>query len=487
MSQRMNDEILQPLQLDDSVLGDVETVSVVETEGGELAETSEKLSIDSAVAVDKRVAREMSFELFRFEHSPGVLLVVAPKRELRVVTSSGERSDGVSRQTATNFVVEPRAAELPVALVDDNDEGLLLAERQGELVIGQILRLPASLLEPLELHSDIETWSADSEDQWLRREVENKLQFDDPFEHLVAVGLLYRLRPPEERIRSEDAVERLLAGERLPNDEPILRWAGQLEESAVRRLVSLTMAATRRLRDELHEMARDIQAGEVVLNRDIRSVLHRRDDIASALVMLEQSSSLERLVGPVTGVDDVGEAIISALLEDFDVERDRRLARAISVNPGGWWTGFVDDAARQEHDESSENAEVVELAAHRQDFQIPDEVIAAAAASSEGQLYRLDSDDEQSAAALYNDEGRMKLEISFDEDEPRSAAVVVGQEGQRELDREVIELDVDGQQAYAELGTWSGAENVLQRLVDRAVTGDATREELMTWLEISYE
>lgn len=504
MAENFTDEILRELGLDDSVLADVQVVEVLGLAGGVRREEKRPefgaapWAEEHAEPVNARVIDEMSFEVVYYEAWPGILGVKPPGSDFHVITASTPKTEAVvSRSREGSFLIDVRQAKSPVAVVDEAGEGLLLAVADERLVVEQVIRLPDELFAPLEVESPLETWIASSEDSWLRKQVEKRLDRCDPWHHLVAMGLYYRLRRPRQRgdMPAEDAVKLLLAGETLPRDENVLTWTRQLDGREADRLASLTLATMEQLREELDELSRDFDGDEIVLERDIQNALYLRDDIECALVMLGHTSVRDRLSYSVQSVDRHGQALVSRLVGEFDAQVDERLMRAISSTPEGWWTEVVNlDAAAIEMSYEQKQPAVAELVVLNDQrrqvsrHQFPREVMRAAASSGVEKEIELASDANSPRVTLMGLDGDMIVEIGFDEIEPIGAAIVVECQADEENPlRRSLELQVSGRQAECNLGSWHGEDNVLRQLIRKAEKRGHQRDDVKIELELSYE
>jgi hypothetical protein len=343
MNRQISDEILEALGLEQSSVGET---SVIELYGADevargfvddvervfesFAEQAEAVFLDAAEA------DEIGFKLAQFEDWPELVRVWAPSAEFHPVTA--DESVSVYSTEPDEFFVEASAQNLPIAFVDSRGEGLILDREGSGLVVGQLVKVPDSVGVPVQVDFDIESWLEACSDEWLCEQVREKLRLEDAWQHFVSVGLIHRMERPSSAEDARKMVEKLLAGEAVLERNRALEWARALDEATADKLASTTLAAVERLQSGLQEIARDFEEQEVVLREDVRRLLHLRDDIASALVLLNQTESFERVGGSVVLVDRTGEELVDKLAEEIQLRDDERLRRAISCNPEAWWT-----------------------------------------------------------------------------------------------------------------------------------------------------
>jgi hypothetical protein len=347
MNRQITDEILEDLGLEKISVGET---SVIELYGADevargfvddvervfesLAEQAEAVFLDAAQA------DEIGFRLAQFEDWPELVRVWTPSAEFHPVTA--DESISVYSTEPDEFFVEAIAQNLPIAFVDSRGEGLILGREGSGLIVGQLVRVPDSIGVPVQVDFDIESWLQAASDDWLCEEVRDKLDHEDAWQRFVSVGMIHRMERPSSAEDARKMVEKLLVGEAVPERNRALEWAKGLDEATADKLAATTLAAVERLQSGLQKLARDFEEQEVVLREDVRRLLHLRDDIASALVLLNQTESLERVEGAVVLVDRFGEELVDKLAEEIQLRDDEQLQRAISCNPEAWWTRLSD-------------------------------------------------------------------------------------------------------------------------------------------------
>jgi len=121
----------------------------------------------------------------------------------------------------------------------------------------------------------------------------------------------------------------------------------------------------------------------------------------------------------------------------------------------------------------------------RRAIRMPQELHLAAAASGTAEARELEIAEPGLQAWVYEEAGRMRLEIQGAGAEPLTAVLIAehAKDG-AEMARVAIDVERSGSTAYADLGPWAGPENALHRLV--ATTG-LPSSDVRIVLEVSSE
>lgn len=301
--------------------------------------------------IDFAALKEAGFKLSRLKRNPSILKVESDHRGLRAFPP--EAADRVVFIEGGMVFLDPTKVSAPVAIVHpESRTGFALRppvflpdEDRPREVIGPLFpEIPVSPVPVLS--SPARGWCSalKDSDAWLADQAEEFLARNDPFEHVVAIGLIARLKPAPRKDALATAVNDLLAGTADLADEPERVWARGLAAEPMGYLEDAAIAATSAL-------LRDLAALEdAVLGPDDRHVpdprwpaeatriLHRRDDLEGVRLILAEAGCGARLAPALAALDSAGELLFAALPSWPGSEADERLRRALSVSPEGWWT-----------------------------------------------------------------------------------------------------------------------------------------------------
>lgn len=293
-----------------------------------------------AMLLDAPAAESMDFRLAHFQEWPTLVRIWAPDESYRPVGAPGAQT--LWSEGAGEFYLDLDTHPLPLALVDARGEGLIFTRDATALIVGQVLQLPAGVGESLKLSSPIESWLESSHDAWFISEIHQRIARNDPWQYLVAVGFYHRFwraETPEER---RQLVAQVLDGQRVEALVRAPEWARTLTPTTLERLITYTHLMLQELEGALQELADLLAKDELILQREVREAMHLRDDIESALILLDAAGQLDALRAEVLAVDDFGEQLIAQLLDEIDLSDDEQLFRAIACTPESWWTRLCD-------------------------------------------------------------------------------------------------------------------------------------------------
>jgi hypothetical protein len=230
-------------------------------------------------------------------------------------------------------------------LVDEFDKGTVYLEpEQGDGLValrtsgaGLLLRVGDGTIDLAHVRSPIDMQLAACRDAWVSELARRHLATRGPLRHLLASGVLIRLREDFDRAATREIVDRLLSGQPDERVGWAHAWARGLSQSQ---------------REDLGELACKVAA---VLGRDLSSlqpgdatetgwrerlvpVLHGRDDFEGVRVLLAEAGVGEPLAREI---DRRGIDLMRALPGDALPLRDERLRRVRSIDPAAWWAGSV--------------------------------------------------------------------------------------------------------------------------------------------------
>ena len=277
------------------------------------------------------VAESMGFSIGCYSGHPQWRRVVSTGGEA-VARIVGERGAVVDHPHEPGAVfVDGTLADAPVALVLPDGTGICL---DGDTCIA-LLPEP-SFAEPCSFQSDVEQWLAASGDQWLQEAVRELGDLDDPWRHLLAVGMYIRLRETD----VSEARRELEAAQRHPPvlpSCPALDWAARLEPTDCDGMVYLTLSMLDLLEGELVELEEDLRFEDPGWRARCLGLFHLRDDVECVLHVLREAGRAHQLDTAVRAVDAAGEELVCSIPMWEGPTRDERLWRCACADPDAWW------------------------------------------------------------------------------------------------------------------------------------------------------
>ena len=344
---KMLKDAMKTLGLTQASLGEVEKKNV--DLGDDVAkgfvapakfDASEFVMEREALDLDVKAAEEMGFRLHHYYEWPE-LIRIWPPAGMSMDLKVGDSDEGVYELSNGEISVDFSERQKPVALVNEDQEGLVLHMEDSHLQVGQLLKIPESPSFD-DLGSPLEQWLEDSSDEWIVEEGRRRLATGDSWEELVGLGHLARHEEIDASER-EALVEQLLQGGVIEGKERILRWADEeLDDEAARQIAARTATALDGLFDELEELRRDFESGEEIESELVTPVLERRDDVQSVWYLLRGRDAIEEMLRSL--IDDVDE-LGRELVDDYRLENvtatSTQLRRASLSEATAWWTELV--------------------------------------------------------------------------------------------------------------------------------------------------
>ena len=290
-----------------------------------------------ALDLEVKAAEEMGFRLHHYYEWPE-LIRIWPPPGMSMDLMVGDSDEGVYEMSNGEVSIDFLERRQPVALVNENQEGLVFHMEGSHLQVGQLLKIAESPTFD-DLDTPLERWLEDSSDEWIVEEGRRRLQSGDSWEELVGLGHLARLEEVDASER-EALVDRLLQGDIIEERERILRWVDdKLDDEAASQLAARTVSVLDGLFDELEELRRDFEAGEEIKSELVAPVCERRDDVQSVWHLLRQRTEIEEMLRPM--IDDLDE-LGRELVDDFRLENvtatSTQLRRASMSEAAAWWT-----------------------------------------------------------------------------------------------------------------------------------------------------
>lgn len=280
---------------------------------------------------------QWNLEMAHFQERPQVIRI-RPLPENLQLRHAGEDKLQTYSEFPEEIYIDLATTSSPIAFVTDDGEGFILDHGEDILQIRSFLNLPETLNFNFSLSSPITKWLDQSDDDWIIEKVQSKLNIDDPWIYLTTVGFFHRLERIEDRERRAHLVQQILAGKLIDERERAIQWAESLPHDKTYKLAARTIEATNRLQRQLGELRRGLEEGEEeFLSLDTLSALHLRDDIESALFLLNATVAQSRLKEVSAVVDAFGEELLPALRKKLGVLDDERLRRVSTITPFVWW------------------------------------------------------------------------------------------------------------------------------------------------------
>lgn len=271
------------------------------------------------------------FRVSRYKDAPSVWKIISADSETEVSAAGSQEAVKVEEKGKVIHVDFARSGRVKIARRGTGD-GILLEETNNRPQIVPFHSLPDWF--HLELNSPIRDWISELDDPWLVASLEHKLELGTAWQEFVAVGALIRLRRhnPDDSARLAKA---LLRGESAELEEE-RQWARQLPDDTCKAMVIATLTAIESFGERVRDLETELNAGDVPLAREILHTLHLRDDVASAMLLLDRKRHM--LKEAVEPSDARVSALGQELSDMYDLADDERLIRASVSDPAAWWT-----------------------------------------------------------------------------------------------------------------------------------------------------
>lgn len=281
-------------------------------------------------------AQSLGFQLASFEANPKILRIWAPDDDFRLVSANDDKPQ-ISAGAPGEFFIDLQRANAPFAIVNQDDEGLVLFEDQHSLQVTQFLRRSTASSFHFDLSSPILEWIDSSDDTWIKELVTSKLTISEPWNILAAIGTFHRLEEIQSSERKQELIQKLLAGQPISERYKVLDWVQTLPAEMTNKLASLTFEAIEQVADLIDQLREDYEAGEEIVIEELFYTFHLRDDVESALILLNATDAKVRLQGATDLIDTIGEELIHDLRLELPILDDERMRRATVTAPDAWW------------------------------------------------------------------------------------------------------------------------------------------------------
>jgi hypothetical protein len=270
------------------------------------------------------------------EGNPSVMrFIVDPDSEpaFRVVHGG---DDAIVRTAAGTVIVDLKKAG--VACCQWPDGTGIGFDPDGYLYFHELHPLPPVVDVPA---SDVASWCADANDQWLISQVGERLEAGNAWEHSVAVGMYARLLRPSSGAAARERVQRVLKGE---IDEPLARptrWARSLTPEQLAFVEREALAEADGILLFIDELCEHIDPADPAWREDLLAWCHRRDDLEGVWLILREANAGKRLTAVMRTVDYLGHQFVSTIPARI-VLPDERLWRAQCGDPDAWWSSLAE-------------------------------------------------------------------------------------------------------------------------------------------------
>jgi RNA polymerase sigma factor (sigma-70 family) len=181
----------------------------------------------------------------------------------------------------------------------------------------------------------VRAWITSCPDPWVAGEVSRRSVGADPWQSLVAAGLLARLVRPGSPDQARATIERTLRKEPVAWSAEPRRWARSQSPPVLDAIESI---ATHHIDRLLHSLAsyEPERLDEAEWRRQWLPLAHARDDIEGIVVLLAEAGRGAALRMALEELDSLGRALRFDVPSDFTLE-DERLARVSLADPTAWW------------------------------------------------------------------------------------------------------------------------------------------------------
>lgn len=261
----------------------------------------------------------------------------ANPRVLKVSSADGGKLDVIGSRAASSFrdlddpgTVFVQVDEASVAVVTTSGRCGVVIDREAQGLTQVFLPLEPESFSPIV--SPAAEWI--DADPWLRDQILRVVQEPDPLRHVRAAGMAKRLADLASSARS--IVDGLVAG---VNAEVLSRphgWFRSLAPQQIRAVERLACERAELLAARL--AATHIESGSL----DV-ALLHERDDLEGARVLLGEVGAGRRLEARLGQADQVGIRLAGAT--GFELHGDERLRRVHALDGLAWWARTRSDAS----------------------------------------------------------------------------------------------------------------------------------------------
>ena len=184
------------------------------------------------------------------------------------------------------------------------------------------------------VNAPLEEWAAECSDLWLSAELKRCSSIGGSWHAVVGAGMLARLFEPEDVPGVALGVPATLRTQ--PWQQPRI-WARALSNEQRETIRDLALAEIDALHLALDPLPIDMDPGVAALQQEWLSVCHRRDDVASAFVLLaEAGASVAKVQDGLVFLDRRGRRALFNVPRNA-VAEDERLRRIRLVDPTAWW------------------------------------------------------------------------------------------------------------------------------------------------------
>ncbi len=341
MSIHLTPEQVRALGLEGAILGEVENLPRPAAEPvGQGRAGGPGLTIEGVRArlgelifdlAPVRAAAELGLHVSCARGEPALLMICTVAR----LSCRSEDPRGV---LTTSDAVYLHLRELggPAALeIEGRGEGIVVSpypEGVGVFAFSKPLPIP----QLPKISSEVVSWCTPAGDDWLLREVCERVDGGDALEHAIAVGMAARLvRPSPGEARSH--VKRLIEGVRDPGLSREWEWVRSLSEEQRRGLEELGVSAASGLLEDLERLLDEPRPDEQDWREGVLSTLRRRDELEGVRQLLRVAGAARRIDAALARVDEEGEAFILAIPSWKGAGGDEHLLRASCGLPEAWW------------------------------------------------------------------------------------------------------------------------------------------------------
>lgn len=271
------------------------------------------------------------FSLERAERNPAILMARSHEAPFRL---EGQDAEGTWREDPETVLFDLARLKQPVALLFADDTGIALRPTDDDFLIGPILGRPIDVPRFAAITSDIEVWVGEETDVWLAEKCRNHLKHQGLYHHVVAIGLLARLKTPE---NITESVRRIFEGEYDPVADRERAWARNLDENQIEAIETSAVAEVILLEEHLERLFEFVDSIDPSWHSAVLDALCRRDDLEGVRVLLAARIEDNALQMAVKSLDQTGLHFVISVPPLPEAVRNVRLRRAASVNPEAWW------------------------------------------------------------------------------------------------------------------------------------------------------
>jgi hypothetical protein len=342
VTRRLTEGELAALGLTPDQLGEPATLSgddsVAKGASAALA-LPEQLAGGRFVPLSLPILADRGIEVAQLDSRPSVLRLVSSPAPAELLGAGDDAQLRDPDDEKTLFLDTARAGL--AHLKPTSGPGLVIAGGEG----GQVLLFPVRAADSavgLTARLPWREWLEGSSDEWLRGEVERRLESGDAWLDLTCAGLIHRLLDDSFGADPVDLARRLASGDQPEELERVSGWIRDLDESWIRTASESLETRLSLLAHRLTTLAAWETESDDEWRVALADFLRQRDDVECVWTLLriwQRRNGREEdghASSALSALDAEAAPFVRSLRPDL-VQADEQLARAAVRAPECWW------------------------------------------------------------------------------------------------------------------------------------------------------